>query len=106
MAPLSYRLRDRALLAQLMAHPGRGTAYTTASLAEAAEISRSMVGHLLTGEREGCAPEMAHRITDALGVGLLVLFAPPPGPSRARSAPHDGRSACEASGTKNDRGPS
>lgn len=85
MSPVTYRLRDRALLAQLMAHPGRGTAYSATTLAEAARISRSMVGHLLTGEREGCVPEMAQRITDALGVALLVLFAPrsePPGKRR------------------------
>lgn len=86
MAPVTYRLRDRALLAQLMAHPGRGTAYNAGTLAEAAQISRSMVGHLCTGEREGCAPDIAHRIADALGVGLLVLFVPPSGPSRAKSA--------------------
>lgn len=80
MAPLTYRLRDRELLAQLMAHPGRGTPYTPATLAETAHISRSMIGHLLTGERAGCAPDMAQRITDALGVALLILFTPPTGP--------------------------
>lgn len=98
MSPLTYRLRDRALLAQLMAHPGRGTSYTSVSLAQAAQISRSMVGHLLTGEREGCVPEMAQRITDALGVAVLVLFVPPAGPPGART----GRLKSQSENTRNE----
>lgn len=63
-----------------MDHPGRGIPYTVRSLAAAIGLSRSLVGHLLSGERKDCDSEAAHAIAGALGVAVLVLFMPPASP--------------------------
>lgn len=76
----SYRLRDRELLRKLMDHPGCGTPYSIRTLAEAAGCSRSFVGHLLSGERDGCDEDIATSMSEALGVRVRVLFDPPPSP--------------------------
>lgn len=38
--------------------------------------SKSMVGHLCTGERTSCTPELAERIARRLEVPIDVLFVP------------------------------
>lgn len=82
-----YALRDRAWLQYVMKHPGRGTPYTVRSLAAAAGLSHhSLVGHLLSGERTDCSPEVAHGIAEAVGVAVLTLFAPPSSPDRDEAA--------------------
>lgn len=64
-----------------MDHPGRGTPYSIRQLAEAIGLSHhALVGHLLTGERSDCDSETAHRIAAAVGVAVLVLFAPSASP--------------------------
>ncbi|WP_030878802.1 hypothetical protein [Streptomyces sp. NRRL S-1868] len=78
-----YSLRDRALFQYVMRHPGRGAPYTVRSLAQAAGLSHhSLIGHLLSGARVDCDAETAHRIAEAVGVAVLVLFAPSPYPKQ------------------------
>lgn len=38
--------------------------------------SKSMIGHLVTGERPSCTPQLAERIARRLEVPLDVLFVP------------------------------
>lgn len=64
-----------------MDHPGRGNPYSIRQLADAIGLSHhALVGHLLTGERGDCDSETAHRIAEALGVSVRVLFAQPASP--------------------------
>lgn len=78
---IRYTLRNRELLRQLMDHPGRGTPYTVRSLAEASGCSRGRIGHLLSGEQDSTYMDEAHAIAEAVGVAILVLFAPPVSPN-------------------------
>lgn len=82
-----YRLRDPALLHKLMEHPGRGAPYSTRTLADAAGCHYSLVHRLLDGKQETCDMDLAHRIAEAVGVAVLVLFAPPASPERIDPAP-------------------
>lgn len=75
-----YRLIDLATLLRVMEHPGRGAPYSVRSLAEASGISRSQVGRLVSGELPDLPVLEAHRISEALGVAVLVLFMPPSSP--------------------------
>lgn len=76
-----YTLRDRQVLQYLMQHPGRGVPYTVRSLAAEIGLSHhSLVGHLLSGQRKDCDGGVAHDISEAVGVAVLVLFAPPTSP--------------------------
>ncbi len=80
-----YDLRDRQILRWVMDHPGRGVPYTIRTLAEAVGRHHSLIGHLLTGERDGVDADDAHAISEAVGVAVLVLFAPPSSPKRTES---------------------
>lgn len=82
---MPYTLRDREVLRWLMQHPGRGVPYTVRSLACAARCSHALVGHLLSGKRKTCDVAIARSIAEALGVAVLVLFAPPASPFRNES---------------------
>ncbi|OPC83059.1 hypothetical protein B4N89_20835 [Embleya scabrispora] len=84
--PRLYRLRDPGLLRTIMLNPGRGQEYSVRELAESVGCHHSTIGHLLTGERESCRADTAHRIAEAVGVALLVLFTPPASPSRDKTA--------------------
>lgn len=77
---IRYTLRDRKILRWIMDHPGRGAPYSIRTLADASGVSRTQVGHLLSGTRADLEATDAHHITEALGVAVLVLFAPPPSP--------------------------
>lgn len=77
-----YALRKPALLADLMEHPGRGTPYSTRTLAEAAGCHHSQVHRLLNGKQDTVDMDLAHALADALGVAVLVLFMPPPSPDQ------------------------
>ncbi|GAA0453740.1 hypothetical protein GCM10009544_15630 [Streptomyces stramineus] len=78
---MRYTLRDRNILQWVMQHPGRGAPYTVRSLAEAIGLTHhSLVGHLLSGRTRDCDLETAHAIAGAVGVAVLVLFAPPASP--------------------------
>lgn len=81
-----YAVRDRELLRRLMEHPGRGTPYSTRTLATAVGCHHSLVGRLLDGTQETVEMDLAHRITETVGVAVLVLFAPPASPKRTEPA--------------------
>lgn len=84
-----YRLRSRQWLQFVMNNPGRGAPYSIRDLAEAAGIKHhSIIGHLLTGERDDCLVVDAHAISEALGVAVLVLFAPPASPNPDDPSPN------------------
>lgn len=78
-----YTLRDPAALKWVMDHPGRGTPYSIRDLAETAGLTHhSLIGHLLKGVRKECDMDVAHRIAEAVGVAVLVLFAPSASPDQ------------------------
>lgn len=77
-----YRLHDPALLRKIMEHPGRGAPYSTRTLAAAVSCHHSLIGRLLDSTQETCDKDLAHDIAEAVGVALLVLFAPPASPNR------------------------
>jgi hypothetical protein len=83
---IPYALRDRDLLRRIMQNPGRGTPYTVRSLAQAADCTSSIIDHLRSGRQKTVPVHQAHAIAEALGVAVLVLFAPPASPN------HDGTS--------------
>lgn len=77
-----YKLRSKEVLHHVMQHPGRGTPYTVRTLAAAIGLTHhSLVGHLHSGERDDCDRDVAHNIAEAVGVAVLVLFAPPASPN-------------------------
>ena len=88
-----YKLRNRDLLKLLMEHTGAGTRVTTRGLATAAGCAHGTIGNLLTGVQD-CVPlATASRITQVIGVDLLVLFTPT---GRSVPAQRAGVSAIEA----------
>jgi len=77
-----YTLRNREFFQYVMQYPGRGAPYTVRSLAEAVGLRHhSLIGHLSSGARTDCDATTAHRIAEAVGVAVLVLFAPPAAPN-------------------------
>lgn len=50
--------------------------FTLARLARYAGCSKSMVGHLVTGHKKSCTPDLAVRIAEALDVPTELLFLP------------------------------
>lgn len=82
-----YKLRSKGVLQHCMQHPGRGTPFTVRSLAAAIGLTHhSLVGHLHSGERDECDRDVAHAIAGAVGVAVLVLFAPPASPDPNESS--------------------
>jgi transcriptional regulator with XRE-family HTH domain len=75
-----YALRDLGTFKKIMEAPGRGVPYTVRDLADATGVSRSQIGRLLTGDLDNLDVNDAHRIAEALGVAVLVLFMPPVSP--------------------------
>jgi hypothetical protein len=75
-----YALRDRDTLRWIMDHPGRGVPYSVRTLAEASGCSAGLVERLLTGRQKTASMGDAHSLTEALGVAVLVLFAPSASP--------------------------
>jgi hypothetical protein len=75
-----YQLRSLQVFRWIMEHPGRGAPYSVRALAEAASAAPSTVGHLVSGRATACDMDTAHALSEALGVAVLVLFAPPASP--------------------------
>ncbi|MFZ3592238.1 helix-turn-helix domain-containing protein [Streptomyces sp. BH104] len=65
-----------------MKTPGRGAPYDPPELAEAVGISRSQMYRIAAGEVLTVPVGQAHSIAEALGVAVLVLFAPPASPNQ------------------------
>jgi hypothetical protein len=81
MKRVRYTLRDRDLLRRIMEHPGTGVPLSIRGLARAAECPHATIGHLLSGEQTTASMRHAHAIAEAVGVAVLVLFAPPSSPN-------------------------
>ena len=74
-APL-FKLVKPELLRTLMERTGTGASVSVRELAALADVPRSTIGALLTGVQQAVQEAAAHSLADALGVDLLVLFAP------------------------------
>lgn len=66
------KLKDKSILVAYMDNPRNP--YSTGRLAQYAGCSRSFIGHLRTGYKTSCTPQLAQRIAEALGVPLEALF--------------------------------
>lgn len=63
-----------------MKHPGSGVPYGYDSLAEASGCGSGLIEKLATGRQKTADVDDAHSLVEALGVALLVLFAPKASP--------------------------
>lgn len=72
-----WALVDRDLLRHLMDRTGDGCKITVRELAARAGIAVGTISQLLTGAQTTVRAEAAQAIADAIGVGVLILFAPP-----------------------------
>ncbi|MEU7331369.1 helix-turn-helix domain-containing protein [Streptomyces parvus] len=77
MTPDRLQLTDSELLRRLMQWAPNGRPLTIRELAAAAGASKSKIHALLSGERTTVAPDVAGRITTALGVHERALFFQP-----------------------------
>ena len=64
------RLKDAAMLRQYMEFKD----LTIRQLANRAGVSRSTIGHLVSGERSNAKPQTARAIEEALGAPSGLLF--------------------------------
>ncbi|WKV74762.1 helix-turn-helix transcriptional regulator [Streptomyces sp. PCS3-D2] len=71
-----YRLLNVDLLKTLMERTGSGQKVTIRELAANAGCSSTTVGRLVSGEKECIVSSNAHAIATAIGVDVLILFAP------------------------------
>lgn len=74
--PPLHELLDLDLLLRLMKRTGRGDAVDIRKLAGRAGVARGVVGDLVSGARTRVTFESAAAICAAIGVDLLILFAP------------------------------
>jgi hypothetical protein len=70
-----------------MKHPGSGVPYGYDSLAEASGCGSGLIEKLATGRQQTATVEDAHNLVEALGVALLVLFAPKASPKLDDASP-------------------
>jgi DNA-binding XRE family transcriptional regulator len=82
---LNVIVRSPAALAQAMAF----RSYTVRSLADAVGADRSTIGHLRSGRRRNCTPEIAKRIAATVQMPLDFLFVARP----SNGTQAEGRSA-------------
>ncbi|WP_282696292.1 hypothetical protein [Streptomyces sp. CC208A] len=69
-----------------MERTGTGAPLSIRGLATKAGVAHGTIGNLLTGEQESVIEPTAHAICGAIGVDLLILFAP-----EGRATRHTGR---------------
>lgn len=60
--------------------------FTLSRLARYAGCSKSMVGHLVSGHKKSCTPQLAARIAEALEVPTELLFVPSVSTARSHSS--------------------
>ena len=75
------RLTSAEMLRATMAR----RSFSMARLARYAGCSKSMVGHLASGHKATCTPELAVRIAEALDVPTELLFVPSASTSRSHN---------------------
>jgi hypothetical protein len=68
-----------------MKNPGRGAPYGYGSLAKASGCGSGLIEKLATGNQETVDVDDATSLAEALGVGILTLFAPPATPNQVTS---------------------
>ncbi|MFI8853624.1 helix-turn-helix domain-containing protein [Streptomyces sp. NPDC053499] len=74
-APM-YKLLDSDLLRRLMERTGTGASMSIRGLSAASGVPRSTIHNLLTGAQQSIPSDTAHALARAIGVDLLILFAP------------------------------
>ena len=77
--PPMYQLVSPELMRTLMERTGDGKKVSYRDLARSAGCSHGTIGSLLDGTTDSVPVDVAHRMTDRLGVGVLILFQPPHG---------------------------
>jgi transcriptional regulator with XRE-family HTH domain len=70
-----------------MKNPGRGVPYGYDTLADATGCGRGLIEKLATGRQATADVNDAHSLVEALGVSLLVLFAPKASPELDEPSP-------------------
>lgn len=80
-------LRDAQIFQWIMKHPGRGIPYGYDSLAEASGCGRGLIEKLATGKQKTADVLDATALVRALGVAILVLFAPKASPELDDTSP-------------------
>jgi transcriptional regulator with XRE-family HTH domain len=76
-----YTLKDPDKFRWVMENPGRGAPYSVRTLAEASGCGPGLIQKLANGKQPTADVLDAHAIAEALGVAVLVLFAPPVTPN-------------------------
>ncbi|MFD6415946.1 helix-turn-helix domain-containing protein [Streptomyces sp. NPDC060194] len=76
MSAPRYRLLKPELLRELMTRTGEGTAVTGRDLARIVGVPHGTVDALLNGRTATQPANVAHRISRAIGVDTLILWAP------------------------------
>jgi transcriptional regulator with XRE-family HTH domain len=64
------KLRSKEILIAFMNDKG----FSTERLARYSNCSKSFIGHLRSGYKTSCSPELADRISEALAVPRVALF--------------------------------
>lgn len=64
------KLRSKEILIAFMDDKG----FSVTRLAQYANCSRSFIGHLRSGHKTSCTPQLADRIAEALAVPRVALF--------------------------------
>lgn len=82
---MRYAVRDLDYLQRTLKTPGRGAPYEAPELAKEVGISRSQMYRILGGDVPDVPMDLAHAISEALGVAVLVLFAPPSSPNQGQN---------------------
>lgn len=77
MSSTRYTLKSPAAFRWAMENPGRGVPYSIRTLAEASGCSPALIQKLANGKQTTANVLDAHSLVEALGVAVLVLFAPP-----------------------------
>ena len=65
---------DPAVIAHVFEHPARGKRWSLSELAMTLDVSKATLGHIRSGERRQVDAELAHRIAEAVGCHVAVLF--------------------------------
>ncbi|AXH47262.2 helix-turn-helix DNA binding domain protein [Gordonia phage DelRio] len=71
MAGVRLKSHARIVITAVMEQEG----WSQSVVADKAKCSKAFVGHLISGRRDSCTPELAARIARSLGVSPRVLFA-------------------------------
>lgn len=65
---------DPAVIAHVLEYPARGRRWPLSELATTLAVSKATLGHIRSGERRQVDADLAHRIAEAVGCHVAVLF--------------------------------